>query len=412
MSAPSYYVEPHYSEKLYKQALHLELNATEPTGDDLIGLELDFSDALDLQVGAIKPTTDLVRLYLQDIGRVRLLTRDEEVSEAQNIQRYMQLLELRDQAASQQEGAICRYVHLINAHDRLTAQLGHRPSLERWAAEAEVTVADLKPTLAEGKRQWAMLAGITSQDLEAIQNEGLRAKDHMIKANLRLVVSVAKKYQNRGMELLDLIQEGTLGLERAVEKFDPTKGYRFSTYAYWWIRQGITRAIASQSRTVRLPVHMVEKLNQVRKARQQLSQELGRKPTKQELAKALELDEDKLDQVLDVSQGTLSLHAWVGREEDTELMQLIEDADGVAPNEHLDHKLLCDRLNSVLDHLSDRERDIIKLRFGLTDGQHYTLSEIGELYHLSRERVRQIQAKAMRKLRHPRRQALLRDWMR
>jgi RNA polymerase primary sigma factor len=156
---------------------------------------------------------------------------------------------------------------------------------------------------------------------------------------------------------------------------------------------------------------MVEKLNQVRKVRQALSQELGRKPSKQELAAALDMEEDKLEQVLDVSQRTLSLHAWVGRDEDTELMQLIEDADTVAPTENLDHRLLCDRLNSVLDHLSDREREIIKLRFGLTDGQHYTLSEIGQIYDLSRERVRQIQAKAMRKLRHPRRQALLKDWM-
>lgn len=300
---------------------------------------------------------------------------------------------------------------------------------ELEAVEATVRVAAGKPSTADRLgltddsvglflREMARYPLLTqAQEVELareIAKGGSRAeqaKRKLVRSNLRLVVSIAKKYLNRGVPFLDLIQEGSMGLMRAAEKFDYERGYKFSTYAYWWIRQGITRAIASQSRTVRLPVHMVEKLNQVRKARQILSQELGRKPTKQELAAALEIDEDKLEQVLDVSQSTLSLHAWVGREEDTELMQLIEDADNVAPNDCLDHKLLCDRLNSLLDHLSDREREIIKLRFGLTDGQHYTLTEIGELYHLSRERVRQIQAKAMRKLRHPRRQALLKDWI-
>ncbi|HIK17126.1 MAG TPA: sigma-70 family RNA polymerase sigma factor [Leptolyngbyaceae cyanobacterium M33_DOE_097] len=296
------------------------------------------------------------------------------------------------------------------------------------AEAAAISAASFKPTTADRLglsddsvglflREMARYPLLTqAQEIELAREiakggaQAEQAKRKLVRSNLRLVVSIAKKYLNRGVPFLDLIQEGAMGLMRAAEKFDYERGYKFSTYAYWWIRQGITRAIASQSRTVRLPVHMVEKLNQVRKARQMLSQQLGRKPTKAELAAALEIDEDKLDQVLDVSQGTLSLHAWVGREEDTELMQLIEDADNVPPNECLDHKLLCDRLNSVLDHLSERERDIIKLRFGLTDGQHYTLSEIGEIYQLSRERVRQIQAKAMRKLRHPRRQALLKDW--
>jgi RNA polymerase nonessential primary-like sigma factor len=199
-------------------------------------------------------TTDLVRLYLQEIGRVRLLGRDEEVTEAQKVQRYMGLLGLRAEMSTPDHPALQHLTELVTVRDQLSAQLGHRPSLERWARATDQSVTDLKASLNQGKREWAELAGMSLDDLENIQTQGTRAKDRMIKANLRLVVSVAKKYQNRGLELLDLIQEGTLGLERAVEKFDPTKGYRFSTYAYWWIRQGITRAIATQSRTIRLPV--------------------------------------------------------------------------------------------------------------------------------------------------------------
>ncbi len=383
----------------------------EPGVDDLIDLEMEYTDRRGFPRNTGRRTTDLVRLYLQEIGRVRLLGRDEEVSEAQKVQGYMRLLELRNEAAERETGPIQQYVHLIEARDRLTANLGHRPSLERWAAEAGVNVADLKPILAEGKQQWAKLAGKTVEELERIQVQGVRAKEHMIKANLRLVVSVAKKYQNRGLELLDLIQEGTLGLERAVEKFDPTKGYRFSTYAYWWIRQGITRAIATQSRTIRLPVHITEKLNKIKKAQRKISQEKGRTATIEDIACELEMTPPQVREVLLRVPRSVSLETKVGKEKDTELGELLETED-ISPEEILMREALRRDLQQLLADLTNRERDVIQMRFGLGgDGHPYSLAEIGRALDLSRERVRQIEAKALQKLRQPKRRNRVRDYL-
>ena len=355
-------------------------------------------------------TTDLVRLYLQEIGRVRLLQRDEEVSEAQHVQRYMELTELRDSTGEQSGGVLEIYGRLMRTRDRLTSHLGYRPSLERWAKEADVLLADLKPTLIEGKRVWAELAEVSTDELEHLIREGIRAKEHMIKANLRLVVSVAKKYQNRGLELLDLIQEGTLGLERAVEKFDPTKGYRFSTYAYWWIRQGITRAIATQSRTIRLPVHITEKLNKIKKAQRKLSQDRGHTPSLDDVAKELDMTPDQVREVLVRVPRSVSLDTKVGKERDTELGELLE-TDCISPEELMMRESLRRDLKQLMSELTDRERDVIHLRFGLKDGTPYSLAEIGRTLELSRERVRQIESKALQKLRQPKRRNRVRDYL-
>lgn len=411
MPAQSFYAEVGYDESLYNQNLQAEDAGAEPSPDDLISLELEYSDSAALPRGSSRRTTDLVRMYLQEIGRVRLLGRDEEVSEAQRVQRYMRLIELRNEAAQKEPGAIQRYVQLIEAHDRLTSHLGHRPSLERWATEAGVLVSDLKPILSEGKRRWAEIASLPVDELEQIQAEGLRAKEHMIKANLRLVVSVAKKYQNRGLELLDLIQEGTLGLERAVEKFDPTKGYRFSTYAYWWIRQGITRAIATQSRTIRLPVHITEKLNKIKKAQRKISQEKGRTATIEDIASELEMTPPQVREVLLRVPRSVSLETKVGKEKDTELGDLLE-TDDISPEDTLMREALRRDLLQLLADLTSRERDVIQMRFGLgTDGHPYSLAEIGRALDLSRERVRQIEAKALQKLRQPKRRNRVRDYL-
>ncbi|MEO0489303.1 MAG: RNA polymerase sigma factor SigC [Cyanobacteria bacterium J06659_2] len=355
-------------------------------------------------------TNDLVRLYLQEIGRVRLLRRDEEVAEAQLVQQYMELLEQRNQAAEKEGGILKTYVDLMETRDRLTAQLGHRPSLERWAKTAGIEAQTLKPSLSQGKKHWAETASLSVQALEEAINEGLRAKEHMIKANLRLVVSVAKKYQNRGLELLDLIQEGTLGLERAVEKFDPTKGYRFSTYAYWWIRQGITRAIATQSRTIRLPVHITEKLNKIKKAQRKISQDKGRTATVEDIGKELDMEPSQVREVLLRVPRAVSLETKVGKERDTELGDLLE-TDSISPEESLMRDSLRRDLQQLLADLTSRERDVIHLRFGLGDGTPCSLAEIGRVLDLSRERVRQIESKALQKLRQPKRRNRVRDYL-
>jgi RNA polymerase nonessential primary-like sigma factor len=381
---------------------------------DSVEADLD-STSLPTAAKSMYYSKDLVRLYLQDIGKVRLLLRDEEVSESKLVQRYVQLLEVRTTAAAQSQAdpgaqTLSQYVAAIEIHDRLAAQLGLRPSLERWATTVGIPLAELKPMLADGKQKWAELAGITVAELDAIQTAGIRAKEHMIEANLRLVVSVAKKYQNRGLELLDLIQEGTMGLERAVDKFDPTKGYRFSTYAYWWIRQGITRSIATQSRNIRLPVHITEKLNKIKKVQREMSMATGRQPKLEDVATALEMTLPQLQEVLMRVPRSVSLDIKVGKDRDTELGDLLE-AEEVTPEQLLMRESLQGELVQLLADLTDREREVICLRFGLGHHEAHSLADIGRVLQLSRERVRQIESKALQKLRQPKRRNRVRDYL-
>ncbi|MEO0946734.1 MAG: RNA polymerase sigma factor RpoD [Cyanobacteria bacterium J06641_5] len=319
-------------------------------------------------------TEDSIRLYLQEIGRIRLLRADEEIELARQI---AELLEIEQ------------------AREELVESLGRTPNDEEWAQIVNDKLG-LELTLAKFRRKLY---------------SGRRAKEKMVQSNLRLVVSIAKKYMNRGLSFQDLIQEGSLGLIRAAEKFDHEKGYKFSTYATWWIRQAITRAIADQSRTIRLPVHLYETISRIKKTTKALSQEMGRKPTEEEIAERMEMTIEKLRFIAKSAQLPISLETPIGKEEDSRLGDFIE-ADGETPEDEVSKNLLREDLEDVLDTLSPRERDVLRLRYGLEDGRMKTLEEIGQIFNVTRERIRQIEAKALRKLRHPNRNSILKEYIR
>ena len=354
-------------------------------------------------------TTDLLRLYLQDIGRVDLLTNEEEVTLARLVQRREALL-LQQRELAESDAAIGELHRLEELQRREANQHSHWPTKQEWARAAGLSQDDLQQRIDAGYDAWAAHAEINARELKVALRNGRKAKDHMIQANLRLVVAVAKKYQQRGMELLDLVQEGTLGLERAVEKFDPTRGFRFSTYAYWWIRQGMTRAIATQSRTIRLPVHVTEKLNRIKRVQQEIASNEGRIASISDLARELGVSEDTVRQTLARVPRSVSLDTRVGKDQDTQLGDLIEDGHDT-PEQTLTHHELHNDLEELLDELTNREAAVLRRRFGLEDDTPQTLAQIGEDLQLSRERVRQIETRALLKLRQPQRRSKVRDYI-
>jgi RNA polymerase nonessential primary-like sigma factor len=350
-----------------------------------------------------------LRLYLQDIGRVDLLTSEEEVTLARLVQRRETLLK-QQRELSDTNQAIGELHRLEELQRREANHHSHWPTKQEWARAAALTLQELQNRIDAGYEAWAEKAAIDAKELKLSLRNGRRAKDHMIQANLRLVVAVAKKYQQRGMEILDLVQEGTLGLERAVEKFDPTRGFRFSTYAYWWIRQGMTRAIATQSRTIRLPVHVTEKLNRIKRVQQEIASNEGRIASIADLARELGISEDTVRQTLERVPRSVSLDSRVGKDQDTQLGDLIEDGKAT-PEETLTHDELHNDLEGLLDELTPREASVLRRRFGLEDDTPQTLAQIGEELKLSRERVRQIETRALLKLRQPQKRSKIRDYI-
>ena len=350
-----------------------------------------------------------MRLYLQDIGRVDLLTSEEEVTLARLVQRRETLLK-QQRELSDTNQAIGELHRLEELQRREANHHSHWPTKQEWARAAALTLQELQNRIDAGYEAWAEKAAIDAKELKLSLRNGRRAKDHMIQANLRLVVAVAKKYQQRGMEILDLVQEGTLGLERAVEKFDPTRGFRFSTYAYWWIRQGMTRAIATQSRTIRLPVHVTEKLNRIKRVQQEIASNEGRIASIADLARELGISEDTVRQTLERVPRSVSLDSRVGKDQDPQLGDLSEDGKAT-PEETLTHDELHNDLEGLLDELTPREASVLRRRFGLEDDTPQTLAQIGEELKLSRERVRQIETRALLKLRQPQKRSKIRDYI-
>ncbi len=365
------------------------------------GEDTDPATNVRIEVDLLKaPTNDPVRMYLKEIGKVPLLNAAQEVDLARRIEAGEFSTALQQTIEGEEKPDPKRLKHVVEKvweiRDHQLTAFGKVEGIGR-----EKISKSYRPKTDEEMINW----------LHRVERDGQLAKKKLIEANLRLVVSIAKRYVGRGMLFLDLIQEGNLGLIRAVEKFDHSKGFKFSTYATWWIRQAITRAIADQARTIRIPVHMVETINKLVRVQRQLLQDLGREPTPDEIGKVMGIGADKVREIQKVSQEPVSLETPIGEEEDSHLGDFIEDSDAVVPVDAASFILLQEQLESVLHTLSEREKKVIQLRFGLVDGHPRTLEEVGREFGVTRERIRQIESKTLSKLRHPSRSQKLRDYL-